>query len=145
MNIYVNSIVHAVNMIVSSWSAATESNWTIAVNDEYNTDANFTPWVGIYSPTIAFEPMRANRITPFMASLRLPIYTQDTDMRDPARAITTLENLTAEVYTAVSCYRDLHNTVNIVKGFEWNPFNRVIGDEDVLVANELIIIAEVFA
>ncbi len=145
MNIYVNSIVNAVYTIISSWDAAVNSGWHICLNDEYNTDANLTPWIGIYSPNITFNPMRANIGTPFIAELRLPIFIQETDLREPSTAISLLEDLTGEVYTAVSCYRDLLNTVNIVKGIEWNPYSRIIEDEDVLVTNELVIIAEVFA
>lgn len=145
MNIYVNSIVGAVHTIISSWDAAVNSGWNVCLNDEYNTDANLTPWIGIYSPTITFNPMRANIYTPFTAELRLPVFTQETDLREPSKAIALLETLTGEVYTAVSCYRDLLGSVNIVKGIEWNPYSRIVEDEDVLVTNELVIIAEVFA
>lgn len=145
MNIYVNCITSAVESIISGWDSAVDGGWTVERECEENTDGNRTPWIGIYSPRISFEGTRANVLRPFTATLNIPVIIQDIDYRDVQQSIFNVNDLTAEVYTAVSCYRDLLGTVNIVNGLTWDPFNRLIDDEDVLVSNRLVIIAEVFA
>ena len=135
----------AVESIIGGWPSAIDSNWTIEREMEENTDANKTPWIGIYSPMISFDPARANPIQPFMATVTIPVIMQEIDYKEVSQAIFRLNDLSGEVYTSISCYRDLLGTVNIVKGLELEPFNRLIDDEDVLVSNRLRIIAEVFA
>jgi hypothetical protein len=84
-------------------------------------------------------------IAPFNATLRIPVILQTSNFDDQFQAVQDVSNLAGEVYTAVSCYRDLLGTVNIVKSMEIEPYDRIIEDEDNLVADRLTIIAEVFA
>lgn len=145
MNIYTNSITNAINLIVSSWSVGVDSGWIVGHMTEYNTDANQTPWIGIYSPEIDFEPYRSNIIAPFNAIYQIPIITQVSNLRSPPDAIQELAILSGEVFSAVSCYRDLMNTVDIVKGVSIVPYNRNIEDEYSFMADQIIITAEVTA
>lgn len=146
MNIYTNSILAAVKTIVDSWSPLVNSGTLIEENQEWNTDPNKTPWICIYSPFIVFDPYRAQYIKPFMATINIPIYTMVGDFglqfQDGARR---LNDLSGEVYTAVSCYRDLNNNVDIVKGITIEPYDRDIEESSPLFADRITIIAEVFA
>ena len=143
--LYTNSIMNAVNMIVSSWAPGVNSSWIVEVNGEYNTDPNKMPWIGIYSPDQSFSPFRAQGISPFLGEVKIGIITQYSDFASHVAAIENLSYLSDEVYTAVSCYRTLMGTVNIVKGIEIIPYDRVIDDPNNIVADKLTIIAEIFA
>jgi hypothetical protein len=146
MYIYTNSIVNAVVTILGSWETFISSGVTIEEHQEFNTDPNRTPWIGIYSPVIIFDSFRAQTISPFMATVNIPIYTQVGDFAmefmDGGRR---LNELSAHVFTAVSCDRELMNTVEIVKSVSITPYNRSVEDSDPLFSDLITIEAEVFA
>ena len=145
MKIYTNSITNAVFTILSSWEPFVNSGTLIEQFREYNTDPNKTPWIGVYSPFIVFDLYRANIISPFMATYNIPIISQVAIFRDIEEGAQLLAELSGEIYTAVSCYRNLLNTVEIIKGITIDPYNRYIEEEDNLFADRITIIAEVFA
>lgn len=146
MLFYPNSITNAVYTIANSWEWSLLNNTTHVEIDKYmplNTDINRDPWIGVYPPTYTLEPNRAQIYRPFKGTFTIPVILQVTNLRNVEQAITTLEQLTDQMITAVNCDRELMNTVDSVIGIQSSPYTRVIETETNQLMNELLIIAEV--
>lgn len=65
--IYVDSISQALFTAIASDAAIVNSGTTVWLERERNTDAGFTPWIGVYYVGTQIEPKRANVSAPFEA------------------------------------------------------------------------------
>lgn len=65
--IWVDSISWALYTAIASDAAVVNSGTTVWLEREANTDANLTPWIGVYYGGTEIEPMRANVTQPFQA------------------------------------------------------------------------------
>lgn len=140
-----NSATNAILLLCNSDATLVGSFGAyVCEHEEYNTDANISPWIGIYSPTMTIDPFRSNPAQPFKGVYEFPVIVQTSNLRSPADAIRELSELTAAVYDAVMSDRTLKGTVNMVLGANIDPYNRVIESEDALMADRISVIAEVF-
>jgi hypothetical protein len=143
--IYVNSVINAVNIAISSDATIVNCGVNVDVYETFNSDPNRTPWVGIYQPDIDIEPKRANITKPWMAQYNIPVFVQVEGTQNKFAAQDELDKLTTIVMTAVNCNREFSDTVNITLGYTINPFEADIEEKDYFFTNEIRIIAEVFA
>lgn len=147
MNILTNSVTNAIFTILSSWSALVSSQTNIQHLPFMNTDPNNTPWIGVFRPTIQYDPLRSNIVEPFNVQLTIPVFTQYAffgDILEPG--MIALQQLDSEVFTAVSCYRSLlDSVVNIWKGGVIGPYNEDRLTQAGIISSQHQLIVEVFA
>jgi hypothetical protein len=146
MRIYTNSITNAVFTILSSWTSFINSNVGVHHLPFMNTDPSITPWIGVFRPRIDYDPLRSNIISPYNVQMTIPVFTQYAffgDVLEPG--MLKLQELDAEVFTAVSCYRSLlDSVVEIWKGGDITPYNEDRLRQAGIISSQHQLIVEVF-
>ena len=146
--IYVNSVVHAVYTTISSFQTVINCGINVNFYDIINTDPNQSPWIDILSPNVPIIPWRSNISQPWKAEYNIPIITQvyhAGDISNQWAAIQELDELTNIVMSSVNCNRTLDNMVNIITGWDVNPYDRNDIESDIFLMNIITLKAEVFA
>lgn len=146
--IFVNSVTNAIYNMVSSNSVLVSSGVNICVNDLYNLDPNQTPWLGIYNAPVTVEPWRLNIGQPWKTIYNPVIYIQEIGYDEHFNTTQALDELLNHTLTAINCNnsyaRTLDGTVNIVKGFEIEPFELEIDEDNPIFSYQIQITAEAF-
>jgi len=145
--ISITSVSNAIFTLIASNSVLVSSDTHVCRYSKIDTSPNRSPYVGVMRPSIQIEGRRANIQQPYMAQLSCPILCQVMHTQDDEQAQTELDLLTDGVITAINSgtNRSLEGTVNIVLGYTIEPVDIVNDTNDYLYANEVTLIAEVFA
>ena len=124
------------------------SGVTVDLHEEFNSDPNRTPWVGIYRNDAPLTPHRANVTAPWNADVEYSIYCQAADFQQGAsgrEATDKVERLLAAVLTAVNCDRTLGLTGLHLVGMEVAPFARVRQDGGNIFTDEIVLRYQLYA
>jgi len=140
--IWVNSINNAIYTILSSDSVLVSSSVNVDLNELYNLDPNRAPWIGIYNNNISVDPRRCQVNQPWMSEFNFTIHVQEIRYDTDQQGGEKLNELLTHTLTAINSNRTLNDTVNIIKGFEINPFQLDIERENDLWGYEINILAE---
>ncbi len=138
--IYINSISWAVQTVISSHQTVVDSNISVDLYRNINTDYGRAPWIGVNRATVAIEPHRSNITEPWQAQIAIPLIIQITN-RDKQAGLIALDKLTTIVMTAVNCNRTLMLSVDNVMGWNISPFEEE-ELEDMFFMNQIDIQAE---
>src|SRR3990167_9524201 len=141
--IYPDSVANAVFLILSSDSVLVSSGFTIQLNEEFNTDPNRAPWIGVYEGRLGGVGYRANITEPWLASYEIAVYVQAGDARSGVGIERALSAAKKAVWSAINSNRSLLGTVNLMTGFEIEPFDRQIEETYWLGTDLLTVKAEV--
>jgi len=145
--IFQNSVTNAVFTILSSDQGMIDIDAHIFQNDLFNQDPNQTPWVGIYSAPITVEAERVQKPNPWKIIYNTTIYIQNQNQTyEGEQTVDGLENLLNATITAIDTHdninRTLMGTVDIIKGYQINPYQLNIDESNVSFAYEIILTSE---
>jgi len=112
-----------------------------------NTDQTRTPWIAVFRPTINYDPLRSNIISPFNVQMVIPIFSQVAYYgEDLEVGMMCLQDQDAEIFSAVSCYRALlDSVVNIWNAGDIQPYDEDRFAENNIISSQHQLIVEVFA
>lgn len=146
MIFYTNSITNAVYTILSSWESFVNSGVRVQHLPFMNSDPNLTPWIGVFRPIISYDPFRSNIVSPYNIQMEIPVYTQRSFFGDAFEpGMIALQELDSQVFTAVSCYRSLlDSVVNIWKSGIIEPYNEDRLRQAGIITSQHRLIVEVF-
>lgn len=134
--IHVNSIAHAAYTMLSSDSTLVSSDFKVDLDQVFNTDPNRTPWVGVYTDEIDFQPMRvAPGGKPWDAHVAVEIYVQEISLGGSYNANDLLNRAMFPVLSAVNSNLTLGGTVLVIESIDVAPFQRNILEEDNIFTN----------
>ena len=148
--IAVTSITNAIFTLLSSDSVLVSSDTHVCKYEIIDTSPNRSPFVDILRPSFQMEGRRMNINQPYMAQMSCPIFCSVMGTQDDQQTQVELDLLTDAVLTAINSgtNRTLNNTVNIILGYNVEPVDIQTApdnNQDYFYANEITIIAEVFA
>lgn len=145
--IFQNSVTNAIFTILSSDQGLIDMDTHIFQNDLFNQDPNFTPWIGVYNSPVSVEAERVQKPNPWKIIYRSTIYVQNQNQSYSGDVtVEGLDILLNATITAIDTHnniaRDLMGTVDIIKGYEINPYQVNIDEDSVMFAYEIIINSE---
>ena len=141
--IFVNSVMNALYILLSSDSTLVNSNVTVEMNEPYNIDINRTPWVGVYHNEIEIAPHRCNYQEPWLVTYRPWILLQEQQyITEEQSTSEALDKLLTPVMTVINSNRTLLDTVDMMRGFDIVPYQLDIEQEDYIWAYQITLTAE---
>lgn len=145
--INISSITAAIFTIIASDSVLVSSDTNVVKYGIIDTSPNASPFVNVKRPSYEVSPWRANIGQPYKALLSCPIYCHVLHTQNDEQAQEEIDLLTDGIMTAINSgtSRTLKDTVNIILGYNVEPIDLVNETNDYIYANEITLIAEVFA
>lgn len=139
--INVNSVMSSLYTCIASNQTIVNSGVNVELNEQYNTDPDKMPWVGIYFGDINIEPKRVSSVTKrWGVEYTALVYVQDASLasgQSGREAQDAVERLMYPVLLAINSNNTMGGTVQTILQMQIEPFQRDVTDDNWIYTNQI--------